>query len=220
VATELVNSVSDVLSIYVRNQMLISMIMGALYASGFLVLRVPLGVTVGLLAGILNFVPYLGTVTGLVLSLVFVILDGAGIWRVGGVIGVFGMVQAIEGYYLTPKLLGTSLNLHPMIVLLGLMVGGNLFGLAGIILALPVMAVLKVIFQFSLRGYQGTDFYKRSGSELLTGAGAPVELVAEAAEGAVIIPSGSEEMPRREPRLVITTGELRSRRPPPSTPDD
>jgi predicted PurR-regulated permease PerM len=220
IAMELIDSVSGVLSTYVRNQMLISIIMGSLYATGFLVFRVPLGVTVGLLAGLLNFVPYLGTVTGLVLSLVFVVLDGASLWRVAGVIGVFGVVQAIEGYYLTPKLLGTRLNLHPMVVLLGLMVGGNLFGLAGIILALPVIAVLKVVFQFSLRGYQTTDFYKKSSTELVTGAGAPVDLDAQAPTGSVVTPATFEDTPRREPRLVITTGELRSRRPPPTTPDD
>lgn len=220
IASELVERLSEVLSTYARNQMLIGVIMGVMYAVGFLAFRVPLGVTVGLLAGLLNFVPYLGTVTGLALALVFVVLDGAGLWRVAGVVGVFGVVQAIEGYYLTPRLLGTSLNLHPMVVLLGLMVGGNMFGLAGIILAMPVMAVTKVILQFSLRGYQATDFYRRSSTELVTGAGAPVELAVESTATSVITSASEDDSPRREPRLVITTGELRSRRPSPPSHDD
>lgn len=221
VANELIDRLSHVLSTYVRNQMLISLTMGVLYSIGFLAFRVPLGVTVGMLAGLLNFVPYLGTVTGLVLSLVFVALDGAGLWRVAGVVGVFGLVQAVEGYYLTPKLLGTSLNLHPMVVLLGLMVGGNLFGLIGIILAVPVIALVKVVFHFLDRAYQGSEFYRRSGSDLLTGAGAPVELIPpEETSSNIVTPSSFEETPRREPRVVITTGELRSRRPPTTPPDD
>lgn len=220
VATELIEQLSGVLSTYVRNQMLISLAMGVLYAIGFMSLQVPIGATVGLLAGLLNFVPYLGTLTGLILSLVFVTLDGAGLWRVVGVVGVFGLVQAIEGYYLTPKLLGASLNLHPMLVLLGLMVGGNLFGLLGIILAVPLIAVAKVIFQFLERVYEESDFFRHSGSELLTDAGAPFELTTPDPGSAIISPATSGESPRREPRLVITTGELRSRRPPLTPPDD
>ncbi|MEP7273170.1 MAG: AI-2E family transporter [Acidobacteriota bacterium] len=220
VARDLIEQLSGVISTYVRKQMLISLVMGVLYVIGFTILRVPLGVTIGLLAGLLNFVPYLGTVTGFILALVFVALDGAGLWRVAGVVGVFGLVQAVEGYYLTPKLLGSSLNLHPVLVLLGLMVGGNLFGLLGIILAVPVIALGKVILHFVGKAYQESDFFRRSGSELLTGAGAPIELgnpAGNTSSGSVLV---SEDMPTREPRIVITTGELRSRRPPISHGDD
>ncbi len=215
VASELIGKLSRVLSTYVRNQMLISLTMGVLYGIGFSLLRVPLGLSVGLLAGLLNFVPYLGTLTGLILSVVFVALDGAGLWRVVGVLAVFGAVQALEGYYLTPKLLGTSLNLHPMLVLMALMVGGNLFGLLGIVLSVPVLAAVKVVFNFLESVYQESDFFRRSGSDLLTGAGAPVDLGSPAASAVTTIIEVDEPTPR-EPRVVITTGELRSRRPPPN----
>ena len=225
IASDLIGQLSRVLSTYVRNQMLISLTMGVLYALGFMILRVPLGLTVGLLAGLLNFVPYLGTLTGLFLSLVFVVLDGAGLGRTLGVLGVFAAVQAFEGYFLTPKLLGTSLNLHPMWVLLGLMIGGNLFGLLGIILAVPVIATGKVIFNFFESVYRETDFYRNSGSELLTGEGSPVELITSSGiggmggMGGILSPPGSAEPPR-EPRIIVTTGELRSRRPPPRSSDE
>jgi len=217
IASDLIGQLSRVLSTYVRNQMLISLTMALLYGLGFTILRVPLGLTVGLLAGLLNFVPYLGTLTGLILSLVFVVLDGAGLGRTLGVLGVFAAVQAFEGYFLTPKLLGSSLNLHPMWVLLGLMIGGNLFGLLGIILAVPVIATGKVIFNFFETAYQSTDFYRSTGSELLTGEGAPVELITSAGMGSIVSPD-SPEPPPRQPRIIITTGELRSRQPsrPPS----
>ena len=219
IASDLIGQLSRVLSTYVRNQMLISLTMGVLYALGFMLLRVPLGLTVGLLAGLLNFVPYLGTLTGLILSLAFVVLDGAGLGRTLGVLGVFAAVQAFEGYFLTPKFLGTSLNLHPMWVLVGLMIGGNLFGLLGIILAVPVIATGKVIFNFFETAYQQSDFYRSSGSELLTGEGAPIEIITSTGMGSLSSP-GSAEPATREPRIIVTTGELRSRRPTPSSSEE
>lgn len=214
VANDLIKKLSVVLSTYIRNQMLISLIMGVLYGLGFILLRVPLGFKLGLLAGILNFIPYLGTATGLILGLGFVALDGAGVWRISGVIGVFAAVQSLEGYYLTPKLLGSSLNLHPMWVLIGLLIGGNLFGLLGIILAVPVIAAGKVIFNFIEELYRDSQFYKRSKSELLTVEGIPAEMIIPAESSQLITPAaGVGEEPQRERRVVITTGELRSRLP-------
>ena len=110
VAAELALRINHVLSSYVRNQLLIALVMGLLYALGFAALRVPLALTLGLLSGLLNFIPYLGTLTGLLLSLLFVALDGAGLWRMLGVLGVFTLVQSIEGYYLTPRSSGAGLT--------------------------------------------------------------------------------------------------------------
>jgi predicted PurR-regulated permease PerM len=209
---DLIHQLNRVLSTYIRNQMLIGLTMGVLYGIGFSILRVPLGLTIGLAAGLLNFIPYLGTLTGLILSLGFVALDGAGIGRISGVLGIFAAVQMLEGYYLTPRLLSTSLNLHPMLVLLGLMIGGSLFGLLGIILAVPVVATGKVIFNLLETHYRESAFYRRTTTELLTGAGDPAELGTDSTSvsSAPIITTDLEP---RQPRIVITTGELRSRLP-------
>src|SRR5262249_12015114 len=129
ITSALLGRINDVVSSYVQSQLVIALVMGALYSLGFLALRVPLAVMIGMLSGLLNFVPYLGTLIGIILSLSFATLDGAGIARLIGIIIVFIIVQSVEGYYLTPRLLGSRLNLHPMWVLVGLMVGGNLFGL-------------------------------------------------------------------------------------------
>lgn len=177
----LLSQINNVLSAYVRNQVLIAFVMGLLYSFGFAVLRVPLALTIGMISGFLNFVPYLGTLTGLVLAVSFTALDGAGPGRLIGVLAVFAIVQSVEGYYLTPKLLGESLNLHPLVVLLGLVIGGNLFGLLGIILAVPVIAAAKVILRFLEEEiYQRADFYQRGSPESLTVAtvstSAPIEV--------------------------------------------
>ncbi|HEX4948716.1 MAG TPA: AI-2E family transporter [Blastocatellia bacterium] len=159
----LLTQINSVLSAYVRNQVVIAFVMGLLYSVGFMVLRVPLAFTIGMISGFLNFVPYLGTLTGMVLAISFTALDGAGPARLVGVLAVFVLVQSLEGYYLTPKLLGESLNLHPLVVLLGLVIGGNLFGLLGIILAVPVIAAAKVILRFlEEEVYQKSDFYRQS----------------------------------------------------------
>ena len=189
VASTLISRINFVISSYVRNQLVIALVMGVLYSIGFAVARVPLALSIGLLSGLLNFIPYLGTLTGLTLSLSFVALDGGGIARILGVLAVFIIVQSVEGYYLTPKLLGGSLDLHPMWVLVGLMIGGSLFGILGIILAVPVIAIAKVALDFLEELYQQSVFYRRSGLELLA----------------------EQSLSDRPRRTIITTSELRSR---------
>lgn len=174
----LLSQINYVLSMYVRNQVVIAFVMGLLYSVGFATLRVPLALTIGMISGFLNFVPYLGTLTGLVLAVSFTALDGAGPTRLVGVLAVFVIVQSVEGYYLTPKLLGESLNLHPLVVLLGLVIGGNLFGLLGIILAVPVIAAATVILRFlEAHIYQASDFYQRL-SPQMAAESPPIEIIA------------------------------------------
>ncbi|MBL8188851.1 MAG: AI-2E family transporter [Acidobacteria bacterium] len=209
VSTDLMAQINEVLSSYVRNQLLIAVAMGAMYSAGFMILRVPLGFTIGMLSGLLNFVPYLGTLIGFGLSLLFVALDGAGIGRIAGVLIVFAIVQSVEGYYLTPKLLGSRLNLHPMWVLVGLVIGGNLFGLLGIILAVPVIAIAKVVLGVLEEIYQESNFYRRAGATLLTGQGQLVGLSESGSPATGLIVQ--EEITDRPRRTIITTSELRSR---------
>jgi predicted PurR-regulated permease PerM len=212
VASGLLGEINTVISSYVRSQLVIGLVMGALYSVGFLILRVPLAITIGMLSGLLNFVPYLGTLTGLVLSLAFAALDGAGPGRLAGVLVIFVLVQSVEAYYLTPKFLGSKLDLHPMWVLVGLMVGGNLFGLLGIILAVPVIAIAKVVLGFLENLYQQSDFYRTPGVNLLTDQG---DLIHPASPDEHIPDEAS--MSRR---AIITTAELRFRRRDPNPEQD
>lgn len=207
VTTDLIGQINNVLSSYVRSQLLIATAMGVMYSAGFMALRVPLGFTIGMLSGLLNFVPYLGTLIGMALSLFFVALDGAGFGRIAGVLAVISIVQSVEGYYLTPKLLGSRLNLHPMWVLVGLVIGGNLFGLLGIILAVPVIAVAKVVLGVLEDIYQDSSFYRRTGSTLLTGQGQIVGLSESGSAGLIV----QDEVSDRPRRTIITTSELKSR---------
>jgi predicted PurR-regulated permease PerM len=209
ITSNLIGQISNVLSSYVRSQLLIGVMMGLLYSLGFAILRVPLALTIGMLAGVLNFIPYLGTLIGLALSLLFLVLNEAGIGRLLGVLVVFIIVQIIEGYYLTPRLIGSRLHLHPLWVLTGLLIGGNLFGLVGVILAVPVIAIAKVLLGFIEDIYQQSNFYRRTGHDLLTDQGQPVNLSES-------LPPVQEPQPQQR-RTIITTSELRSRVNPPSS---
>jgi predicted PurR-regulated permease PerM len=157
--SRLFDEVGRILASYVRGQLLIGGVMGAMYAAGFVALRVPAWAGIAALAGFLNAIPYVGTILGLVLATGFTLADGGGVWRVAGVVSVFVVVQSIEGYYLTPRILGGRLSLHPMAVFLGLLIGGKLFGLLGIILAVPTIAVAKVFIKFFRELYKASHFY-------------------------------------------------------------
>jgi predicted PurR-regulated permease PerM len=133
--------------------------MAIFYAVGFWFLGVPAWAGIAMISGLLNAVPYVGTILGIVLAGGFTLAGGGGIWDIAAVLGVFVAVQTLEGYYLTPKILGGRLNLHPMAVFLGLLIGGKLFGLLGVILAIPAIAIAKVFYKFLRELYQASHFY-------------------------------------------------------------
>lgn len=148
-----------ILESYVRGQLLIGLIMAGCYAVGFYFLGVPAWAGIALIAGLLNSIPYIGTIFGIILACGFSFADDGSWGKIAAVLGVFAAVQTLEGYILTPKILGGRLNLHPMAVFLGLLVGGKLFGLLGVILAIPSIAIGKVFFKFLRELYQASDFY-------------------------------------------------------------
>ena len=159
--SRLFDEVGRILQSYVRGQLLIALLMGGMYGVGFAALRVPAWAGLAVLSGFLNLVPYVGTLFGMVLATAFTLADGGGFWRVAGVLAVFAVVQSVEGYYLTPKILGARLRLHPMAVFLGLLIGGKLFGFLGIVLAVPTLAVGKVFLMFLRELYKGSYFYHK-----------------------------------------------------------
>ena len=181
--SRLFDEVGRILESYVRGQLLIAMLMGAMYAAGFVALKVPAWAGIATLAGFLNMIPYVGTILGMVLATGFTLADGGGLWRIAGVLGVFAAVQSIEGYYLTPRILGGRLSLHPMAVFLGLLIGGKLFGFLGIVLAVPAIAVAKVFLKFLRELYKASHFY-HAGDVAPHEAPSPIleERIAEAAD--------------------------------------
>lgn len=148
-----------VLSSFIRGQVTVCIILGLLYGLGYTIAGVPLGILVGLIAGALSFIPYMGAGTGLVLSLVLVFLDWHGIMPLIGLSIVFLIVSTLESFVITPKIVGDKVGLSPVMVIIALMAGAELFGFAGILLAMPVAAVLNVLWKRLKEYYQHTEYF-------------------------------------------------------------
>lgn len=157
--TELIEETTKVVTSYIRGRVLIAMIMACIYALGLAILKVPLAIAIGLIAGIVGIIPYLGVLTGLLLAFGFAALGGAGLGSLIGVGVVFAIAQTLEDYVLTPRIVGEQLKLHPMAVFIAIIVAGDLFGLIGLIVAIPITGVLKVWLEFFDRLYLRSDFY-------------------------------------------------------------
>lgn len=149
-----------VFSGYLRGQMSVALILAGLYAAGLAAAGIRFGVLIGLLSGLLNVVPYVGVLTGLVLSLVMAAVDHSGWGGLAGALAVFAGCQVLEGFVITPKIVGDKVGLSPMETIIALILGGELGGLLGLVLAIPIAGCLKVYARDAFEAYRGTAFYK------------------------------------------------------------
>lgn len=147
---------------YVRGQLTANIVLGALYATGLRFVDIPLAVPIGVLTGMLAFVPYVGFGCGLLLAMAMATLDWQGPGRMAGVMAVMMCVQALDGLVVTPRIVGRSVGLAPLEVLLTMMAAGTLFGFLGVLLAVPLGAVVKILVHRVVKAYLGSDFYARA----------------------------------------------------------
>ncbi|MEG3791679.1 AI-2E family transporter [Lysobacter sp. CCNWLW3] len=158
---------SDVLGAFLRGQFLVMLILGVMYGLGLWAVGLDLGILIGLIAGLLTFVPYLGPASGIILGTIAALVQ-YGDWKyVAGVLTVFGIGQLIEGYWLTPKLVGDRIGLHPVAVIFAVLAGGQLFGFLGMLLALPVAAVANVLLRYAQERYTRSRLYAGTPSTIL-----------------------------------------------------
>ena len=148
------------LASFVRGQSTVCLALSVLYSLGLLLTGIDLAIVVGVAAGVLFIVPYLGTVVGVVLASILAILKFGFDWHLLAVWGVFAVVQAIEGFVLTPYIVGDKVGLHPFVVMLALIVGGNLFGIWGMLLAIPMTAAAQVLLAEWSRRYQASRYFE------------------------------------------------------------
>ncbi len=133
---------------FLRGQLTIALILAVLYATGLALMGVPLGVVLGIISGLANLVPYMSIVAGLLPALLLFLLSDAPSF--GGVLGIILLYvggQLLEGLYLSPRIMGRETGLHPVVVIVAILISGTLFGVLGIILAVPATAVLQVILR-------------------------------------------------------------------------
>ena len=150
-----------VLGAFIRGQFVVMVALGAIYAAGMALVGLKLGLLIGMIAGLISFIPYLGATTGIVLAVLAALVQAQGLdWTLLiGVAVVFTVGQLLESYVLTPRIVGDKIGLHPVAVIFAVMAGGQLFGFVVMLLALPVAAVANVLLRFAQQRYQRSELY-------------------------------------------------------------
>ena len=171
----LAKEIDQTLASFIRGQGTVCLVLGTYYAVALMVAGLNFGLIVGFIAGLITFIPYVGAMVGGILAIGLAlfqicgtveIFDGETIsyttnWlRIGIVAAIFGLGQFLEGNILTPKLVGGSVGLHPVWLLFALSVFGSLFGFVGMLVAVPVAAVIGVVTRYALEQYKGSLLYR------------------------------------------------------------
>ncbi|WP_070989311.1 AI-2E family transporter [Halofilum ochraceum] len=164
VASGLTRECDEVLGAFLRGQLLVMLSLGVIYAIGLWALGLDLALLIGMVAGVASIVPYLGTIVGIGAALVAAVFQFGDVWHLVGVAIVFGVGQMLEGMVLTPLLVGDRIGMHPVAVIFAVLAGGQLFGFVGVLLALPVAAVIMVLLRHVHDLYKGSELYGTDGS--------------------------------------------------------
>jgi predicted PurR-regulated permease PerM len=192
---EQIRHIDRTLSGFVRGQATVCLLLGAFYGIGLTVVGLDFGLILGLATGIVSFVPIfgmlLGVATGVAMALVQFALDPV---RVGLVLAVFAIGQVIEGQFLTPRIVGRKIGLHPVWVVFALLAGGALYGFVGLLLAVPAAAVIGVLVRFALSRYLSSPLYLGAEGAVAEAAAADAAPPAEANQ-----PEPEPEPPPEDP---------------------
>jgi len=158
----IVQECNDVLSAFLRGQMLVMLSLSCVYSIGLSLAQLEFALLFGLLAGTVSFVPYLGVVIGISSAGLAAFLQYQDLIHVGYVLAVFAFGQVLESFWLTPWLVGERIGLHPVAVIFAILAGGQLFGFLGILLALPMASILMVILRHIHQKYLSSHLYEKS----------------------------------------------------------
>jgi predicted PurR-regulated permease PerM len=157
---QLAREVDAAIAGFIRGQTAVCLILGSFYAVALTVSGLNFGLLIGLVSGLITFIPYVGSTTGLILSLAVAVAQFWPEWTsIVMVLAIFIVGQAIEGNILSPKLVGQSVGLHPVWLIFALLAFGYLFGFVGLLVAVPLAATIGVLARFALRQYLASSFY-------------------------------------------------------------
>lgn len=151
--------VDTLLAQYLRGQLLVMVVLAVYYSAALAIAGFDVALPVGIITGLLVFIPYLGFGLGLVLALISAVLQFSDFSGLIAVAVIYGFGQVLEGFFLTPRLVGERIGLNPLAVIFALLAFGQLFGFVGVLLALPASAVLMVAFKHLRRHYLSSSFY-------------------------------------------------------------
>lgn len=157
--TQLAKDSNSVLSSFLRGQLSVMLALGVIYSIGLWLVGVELSLLIGMGAGMVSFVPYLGTIVGLISGVIAALVQFGDINHIIYVLIVFGIGQLLEGFILTPWLVGDRIGLHPVAVIFAVLAGGQLFGFVGVLLGLPLAAVIMVMLRYGHQKYMASPLY-------------------------------------------------------------
>lgn len=150
----------EVLGAFLRGQLMVMLALGVIYSFGLWLVGVEFALLIGMFAGFLSFVPYLGLIVGILIAGLAVLFQTHDFFNVVLVFVVFAVAQAIEAMLLTPLMVGERIGLHPVTVIFAVLAGGQLFGFFGVLLALPVAAILAVLMRHLHDSYKESQIYR------------------------------------------------------------
>jgi predicted PurR-regulated permease PerM len=151
--------IDGVIAAFVRGQLTIALIMAVLYSIGFVIIGIELSLVLGVVAGLLQVVPYLGALVAIVGGSIMAFVKFGDLLHVIYVLGWIGIVQTFESYFLTPRIVGQAVGLNPVVYILVLIVGANLFGFVGLLVAIPLAAVARVLLMSAVEAYRKSYLY-------------------------------------------------------------
>lgn len=152
--------IDKIISSFIRGQLSVCVLLGTFYGIGLSFVGLDLGLLVGFIAGIISFIPYVGSIVGFITAMAIAFAQFTDWVPIAQVVGVFAVGQFIEGNFLTPKLVGDSIGLHPVWVMFALLAGGVLLGFLGLMIAVPLAAVIGVLARFAISKYKQSSLYK------------------------------------------------------------
>lgn len=152
----------EVLGSFLRGQLLVMLVLGGVYSIGLWIIGLKLWLLIGMISGLVSFVPYLGFIVGVVAAGFAMLLQTQEVAQLIPVLIVFGVGQLLEGFLLTPLLVGDKIGLHPVAVIFAVLAGGQLFGFVGILIALPVAAVIAVLLRHAHERYMNSQLYDQA----------------------------------------------------------
>jgi predicted PurR-regulated permease PerM len=150
----------EVLSAFFRGQLIVILVLSMLYSIGLSLIGLQIGIIIGVIAGLLSIVPYLGFIVGVVIASIAAAVQFGTFSSVLLVWLVFGAIHLFENMFLTPKLVGDRIGLHPVAVIFAILSGGTLFGFLGVLLALPVASVIMVWVRYLHQRYRRSNLYQ------------------------------------------------------------
>ncbi len=149
--------INDVIGGFIRGQMTVCMILAVIYSFGLLFIGIDMPFVIGILSGAAFIIPYLGTLLGIVVGGIMAVVKYHDFLHPALVVGLFGLAQALEGTVITPRIVGDRVGLHPLGTIIAVLIGGELFGFLGLLLAVPFAASLNVLFKHALARYRRSE---------------------------------------------------------------